>query len=129
MTTAAAGRAMVAAAAVALGGCAGVQSALDPAGPAAARIADLWWIMLAATLIPAIVVIGVILYAVRRAQTGRGAGLGELSHLALGSHLVLPLTGMRLRGSLVHRVPAGSPAALSGRSPGRLNRPAKSSYK
>lgn len=65
-----------AAAAGAVAGCAGIQSALEPAGPAAARIATLWWLMLAATLIPAIGVIALALYAVRRARSGRGAGLG-----------------------------------------------------
>lgn len=69
-------RAALLAVAVGVAGCAGVQSALEPSGPAAARIAHLWWVMLAATLVPAVLVIGMALYAVRRAQTGRGAGLG-----------------------------------------------------
>ncbi|MGP9820818.1 cytochrome c oxidase subunit II [Salinarimonas sp. NSM] len=49
------------AAAAALAGCAGPLSTLDPAGPAAERVATLWWIMLAgATLI----LVGVCLLAV-----------------------------------------------------------------
>jgi cytochrome c oxidase subunit 2 len=31
---------------LAWGGCGGDQSALDPAGPGAALISDLWWLML-----------------------------------------------------------------------------------
>ncbi len=37
---------MAVAATIALGACSGNHSALDPAGPAAAAIATLWWIML-----------------------------------------------------------------------------------
>lgn len=76
-----AARALLLAVVAAAAGCAGVQSALEPSGPAASRIAQLWWIMLAVTLSPAIVVIGLALYAVRRAWTGRGAGLGLSDNL------------------------------------------------
>jgi len=53
-----------------LPGCAGDLSALDPAGPAAARVADLWWIMLAGAMIILIGVTATALYAMR-AQRGR----------------------------------------------------------
>src|SRR5215207_7225215 len=44
-------------------GCAGIQSALDPAGPQAGRISNLWWLFFAVCLIVFLVVIGCLLYA------------------------------------------------------------------
>src|SRR5262245_27848572 len=58
-----------------LTGCAGVQSALDPAGPQAARISHLWWLMLADCSAVFILVLGVLLLAVfrpRRSDTPGG---------------------------------------------------------
>jgi cytochrome c oxidase subunit II len=44
-------------------GCEGVQSALDPAGPQAARISHLWWVMLAVCTAVFTLVLGALLYA------------------------------------------------------------------
>jgi len=46
---------------VMLTGCSGPMSTLDPAGPAAARIAELSWLFMAVTLVPALLVIGLVL--------------------------------------------------------------------
>jgi hypothetical protein len=54
----------LAATALGLSGCAGMQSALDPAGPQAARISHLWWVMLAVCAAVFVLVLGVLLYAV-----------------------------------------------------------------
>jgi cytochrome c oxidase subunit II len=51
-----------------LGGCAGVQSALDPAGPGAARIGELAAFFTVVTLAASAVVIALVLYAVARAR-------------------------------------------------------------
>lgn len=47
-----------------LTGCAGVQSALDPAGPNAREISVLWWSMAAAAAVILTLVVGLLLYAV-----------------------------------------------------------------
>lgn len=49
----------------ALGGCAGVQSALDPAGLEAREVARLFWVMLVGAAVVWTVVIGVAIYATR----------------------------------------------------------------
>ncbi|MDX6805881.1 cytochrome c oxidase subunit II [Terrihabitans rhizophilus] len=43
-------------AALGLGGCDGPLSTLDPAGPAASAIADLWWVMLAGAAVISLIV-------------------------------------------------------------------------
>ena len=53
------------AAALALGGCAGVQSALGTAGADAERIAALWWWMAAGAAVVWAVVVGLSVYAIR----------------------------------------------------------------
>ena len=56
-------------------GCRGVQSALDPAGPAAATIAHTWWLMaIGATLVLALV-LALLWYTLARRQGG-----GEFRH-------------------------------------------------
>jgi cytochrome c oxidase subunit 2 len=47
-----------------LWGCSGMQSALDPAGPQAALISHLWWLMFAVCAAVFLLVIGFLLYAV-----------------------------------------------------------------
>src|SRR5690349_3975469 len=44
--------------------CTGTQSALDPAGPQASRISDLWWLLFAVCTIVFLLVVGFLLYAV-----------------------------------------------------------------
>lgn len=51
---------------VLLSGCQGMQSALDPAGPQSARIGRLWWLMFWICSAVYVLVIGALIYAVRR---------------------------------------------------------------
>jgi cytochrome c oxidase subunit II len=71
----------------ALAGCAGPLSTLDPAGPAAASIATLWWVMLAGAAALFALVIGLFLAAVGR--PGWGSGVSPMRWIVLGG-LVLP---------------------------------------
>lgn len=54
---------------VALAGCAGEPSMLEPAGPTAARLRDLWWLMLAVGSVVWLLVVAVLVVVVVR---GRG---------------------------------------------------------
>ena len=47
-------------------GCAGLQSALHPAGPQATHISHLWWLMLWVCTAIFVLVMGFLLYAVFR---------------------------------------------------------------
>jgi len=60
--------AQLAVAAASLDWGAGVQSALNPAGPQAARINELWWLMFAVCTAVFIAVLGALLYALRRGR-------------------------------------------------------------
>lgn len=53
-------------------GCTGDVSALDPAGPAAASIARLWWVMLAASVPLFLLVVGLFLILFFKPEFGRG---------------------------------------------------------
>jgi cytochrome c oxidase subunit 2 len=55
-------------------GCAGTQSALEIHGPAAQRIADLWWAMLAIGAVIYLVVAALVLYLVLRRRSSDGPG-------------------------------------------------------
>jgi cytochrome c oxidase subunit 2 len=52
-----------------LASCAGAQSALDVRGPAAERIAGIWWAMLAISAMIYLVVVALVLYLLLRRQT------------------------------------------------------------
>ncbi|MEX2177808.1 MAG: hypothetical protein WD801_03800 [Gemmatimonadaceae bacterium] len=52
-----------------LAGCAGAQSALEIRGPAAERIAGIWWAMLAIGAMIYLVVVVLVLYLLLRRQT------------------------------------------------------------
>lgn len=54
-----------------LAGCTGDLSALDPAGPFAAAIADLWWLMLAGASVIFLAVLGLFLLILFRPGSGR----------------------------------------------------------
>lgn len=61
-----------------LGGCSGIQSALDPAGDEAATVARLFWVMALAGALIWSAVIGTLIYATRerrRVQSDHAAGL------------------------------------------------------
>lgn len=60
-----------------MGGCAGVQSALDPAGPQAARISGLWWFMFWLSAVVFVAVLGATLLAVWRGRAQRPADEAE----------------------------------------------------
>jgi cytochrome c oxidase subunit 2 len=74
--------------ALALTACSGPQSALDPAGESAARIADLFWVMVGGAALIWILVIGVVIYATR-IRPGRHAERAA-SALLLWGGLVVP---------------------------------------
>jgi cytochrome c oxidase subunit 2 len=63
--------------ALALTACSGPQSALDPAGEGAARIADLFWIMTGGALLIWVLVIGVVVYATRIAPGPHSERVGD----------------------------------------------------
>jgi cytochrome c oxidase subunit II len=84
-----------------LAACAGPQSALDPAGPAAAQIAFGWWLMAGAfTLVWALVLV-LLWRALRRREAGQA--LRRPERLVVWGGLVLPtlvLTALLVYGSL-----------------------------
>jgi len=90
--------------AVLLAGCAEAPlSTLHPGGPAAAAIADVWWVMLAGSLVVLLLMIGLGLYVALRAPDRRIA----LSPTAVivGGGLVFP--GVVLAALLVHGARTG----------------------
>ena len=70
-----------------LAGCAGPLSTLDPAGPAAASIATLWWVMLAGSA--ALFMLVLVLFALVVWRPGWGSGVSPARWIVLGG-LVLP---------------------------------------
>lgn len=69
-----------------LAGCGGPLSALDPAGPAATAIAELWWVMLIGAVVLFALVMGLLLWTfVRRGDRGTSPKLW-----LVGGGLVLP---------------------------------------
>jgi len=72
---------------VALSGCAGQLSALDPSGPAAAEIARLWWAMLAGAAVLFLLVMVIFVLVIRR--PGWGSHLSPERWIVFGG-LVLP---------------------------------------
>jgi cytochrome c oxidase subunit 2 len=107
-------RAAAACAALAPLGCGGAQSALDPAGPAAQRIADLFWWMSGGAVVIWLAVVGLAVYAIyirRETESAR-----QLRWLILGGGVVFPtltLTvllayGLSMLPDLLAAAPAGS---------------------
>lgn len=97
---------MLVPAALALGGCRGVQSMLDPAGPAAAMIAGVWWLMAAGAVTVMALVLAVLWRALARRRTpleeGRAVSLIIAGGLALPTVLLIALL---VHGTAVgHRV-------------------------
>lgn len=76
------------AAGAALAGCSGPLSALDPAGPAAATMATLWWVMLAGSVVLALLVFVLLALVYRRPGTWRNV---EPAHWIVGGGLVMPV--------------------------------------
>ena len=72
---------------MALSGCSGPLSTLDPSGPAAASIATMWWVMLIGSAVLFLLVVGIFIQVVRR--PGWGSSVSPTRWLVLGG-LVLP---------------------------------------
>lgn len=70
-----------------LAACAGDLSALDPAGPAAARVAELWWVMFAGAMLILSGVMVTALYSLRRNRRGRQLSPGRV---LIGWGLIFP---------------------------------------
>jgi cytochrome c oxidase subunit 2 len=66
-----------------------MQSALDPAGPQAARISDLWWVMLAVCAAVFVLVLGVLLYAVFHSRRSDR----EVAELDTGRRMTMTVGG------------------------------------
>ena len=56
-----------------LGGCSGALSTLDPAGPASAAIANLWWVMLAGAAVIFVLVMVLLAIGLRRRPSEQDA--------------------------------------------------------
>lgn len=84
--------------------CGGPQSALDPAGYDARRLADLFWVMLVGALVIWVGVMALAFYAVRRRDAPEGAanllilGGGVIFSIAVLTALLI--YGLMLMGSL-----------------------------
>lgn len=76
-----------------LAACSGPQSVLDPAGPGAAAVAVLWWVMFAGASLILLGVCGLALYAVLPRRRGRGLDAGRF---LAGGGLVFPLAVLAL---------------------------------
>jgi cytochrome c oxidase subunit 2 len=63
--------------ALALQGCSGEQSLLDPAGPAARRIEGLWWLLFWISMVVVVLVVGFLLATIRRGRRYREQELVE----------------------------------------------------
>jgi len=72
---------------LALAGCSGPASTLDPAGSASAAIATLWWVMLAGSAI--LFALVMVLFGLVIRRPGWGSGTSPARWIALGG-LVLP---------------------------------------
>ncbi|MGY1528919.1 cytochrome c oxidase subunit II [Luteimonas sp. A649] len=87
--------------ALSVGACAGPQSALDPAGPSAAAIADIWWLMFWGALAVWLLVMALVTWALYRGRNTRA--LARPERLIVGGGLVLPpvlLAGLLVYGSV-----------------------------
>lgn len=89
-----------------LSGCAGSQSMLEPAGPSARAIAQVWWWMLGVATIVTLGVVGVWLLAMRGGRAREG-DIGEHHHLRwiVGGGIVLP--SVAILALMVFGTPAG----------------------
>ena len=100
-------------AALAAGGCRGVQSTLDPAGPAASAIAQTWWLMAIGAAAIFTLVMGLLWHTLARRGDGREFVHGK--RVIVFGGLLLPsltLIALLVYGTAVgHRVGATEPPA------------------
>jgi len=94
-----------------LTGCAGTQSALEIHGPAAERIAGIWWAMLAIGAVIYLVVAALVLYLLLRRQTSDDPGSTHIAKrwillggVALPAVVLVPLfvASVRTLSALMH---------------------------
>jgi cytochrome c oxidase subunit 2 len=99
-----------------LAGCDGVQSMLAPAGPGAASVAQVWWVMFAGALLVLGLVVVLALRAVyRHPEPRRSQPAGRLGDrfIVLGGVLLPTLS---LTALLVYGLTAGAPPAPPGQA-------------
>ncbi|MEN1958794.1 cytochrome c oxidase subunit II [Luteimonas sp. MJ246] len=92
---------VLAALALAATGCAGPQSTLDPAGPAAEAIAGIWWAMFWGAMAVWLLVMALVSWALFRGRNTRA--LAKPQRLIVGGGLLLPpvlLAGLLVYGSV-----------------------------
>jgi cytochrome c oxidase subunit 2 len=90
---------MAAGLAALLVGCAGAPAVTDPAGPRAARIAELWWLMLALAAVVVAVVFAALLVALlrpRRREASARPGAAEGAVGEAGETMVVVIAGAAL---------------------------------
>jgi cytochrome c oxidase subunit 2 len=76
-----------------IGGCRGVQSALDPVGPAAESIASIWWAMLIGATAVWLLVVILLWLALRRREHALPRPEHPLRFI-VGGGIVLPLIAL-----------------------------------
>jgi cytochrome c oxidase subunit II len=100
----------------AVSGCGGPLSTLDPAGPAAASIAALWWVMLAGAAALFALVVAIFALVIRRPGWGSGvlpARWIVLGGLVLPAVVLPPLVGYGLSGGArLLPLPASAPMRI-----------------
>lgn len=97
-----------------LTGCSGQRSALDPAGDAAERVANLYWWMIAGSVVILLLMIGLTIYAIRARRQPDNERKGNL--LIVGGGVVLPTVvlttllvyGLAMLPDFTAPAPAGS---------------------
>lgn len=85
------------AAVLALAACSGPQRILDTRGPGAARIADLWWVLLALSVFVCVLVTVLLVLALRRARAReRGDVVPEIDgrRLVIAGGVLLPVVSL-----------------------------------
>jgi len=107
-----------------LGGCSGPQSALNPAGPSALAIANLWWGMFGFFALVLVVVVALWLYAMWRKPVSLTETQANRIHQRwiIGGGLILPF--MTIIVLLSFSIPMGYrmlPLPLDGQAPLRID--------
>ena len=107
------------ASALLLSGCQAAPSTLSPRGPAAERLADLWWVLFSVAAVVFVLVMGLLTYALFRSRRSDGhTALGEgRTFVTVGGALIpaLILTGVMIYTVDVQRaisVPREEPALV-----------------